>query len=115
MTETAEALDIGREDVVMALNARQRVRSLSEPIGGDGELRLMDTLGSEPMRDVDSRLTLAKLLRDLSDDERKLILRRYFQSHTQTEIARDMGISQVQVSRMESRILQKMRKAAGET
>ena len=75
----------------------------------------MDTLGSEPMRDVDSRLTLAKLLRDLSDDERKLILRRYFQSHTQTEIARDMGVSQVQVSRMESRILQKMRKAAGET
>lgn len=115
VTETAEALDIGREDVVMALNARQRVRSLSEPIGGDGELRLMDTLGSEPMRDVDSRLTLAKLLRDLSDDERKLILRRYFQSHTQTEIARDMGVSQVQVSRMESRILQKMRKAAGET
>mgnify|MGYP002581979633 CR=1 FL=1 len=110
-----EALGIGREDVVMALNARQRVRSLSEPIGGDGELRLMDTLGSEPMRDVDSRLTLAKLLRDLSDDERKLILRRYFQSHTQTEIARDMGVSQVQVSRMESRILQKMRKAAGET
>ena len=115
VAETAEALGIGREDVVMALNARQRVRSLSEPIGGDGELRLMDTLGSEPMRDVDSRLTLAKLLRDLSDDERKLILRRYFQSHTQTEIARDMGVSQVQVSRMESRILQKMRKAAGET
>ena len=36
VTETDEALDIGREDVVMALNARQRVRSLSEPIGGDG-------------------------------------------------------------------------------
>ena len=109
MAETAESLGIGREDVVMALNARQRVRSLSEPIGGDGELRLMDTLGSEPMRDVDSRLTLAKLLRDLPDDERKLILRRYFQSHTQTEIARDMGISQVQVSRIERRAVEHLR------
>lgn len=105
----AEALALSREDVVLALNARSRVRSLSEPIGGEGDLRLMDVLGAEPMRDIDSRLTLAKLLRDLPDDERTLIVRRYFKSHTQTEIARDMGISQVQVSRLESRILKKMR------
>lgn len=113
--EVAQALELSREDVVMAMNARMRVRSLSEPIGGeDGDLRLMDVLGEEPMRDVDSRLTLAKLLRDLPDEERALIVRRYFRSHTQTEIAKDMGISQVQVSRMESRIIQKLRRAAGE-
>ena len=102
-----------REDVVLALNARSRVRSLSEPIGGEGDLRLMDVLGAEPMRDIDSRLTLAKLLRDLPDDERTLIVRRYFKSHTQTEIARDMGISQVQVSRLESRITEKNAPARG--
>ena len=56
----------------------------------------------------------SQLLRDLSDEERTLIIRRYFKSHTQSEIARDMGVSQVQVSRMESRILKKMRAAAGE-
>ena len=112
--QVADGLQISREDVVLALNARRWVRSLSEPIGGDGDLRLMDVLGTEPMRDIDSRLTLAKLLRDLPDDERTLIVRRYFKSHTQTEIARDMGISQVQVSRMESRILKKMRRIAGE-
>lgn len=112
--QVAEGLQISREDVVLALNARHRVRSLSEPIGSDGDLRLMDVLGTEPMRDIDSRLTLAKLLRDLPDEERTLIVRRYFKAHTQTEIARDMGISQVQVSRMESRIIKKMRQNAGE-
>ena len=64
---------------------------------------------------MDSRITLSQLLRDLSDEERTLIVRRYFKSHTQSEIARDMGISQVQVSRLESRILKKMRAAAGES
>ena len=112
--QTADALQISREDVLLALNARTRVRSLSEPISGDGELRLMDVIGDEPMRDIDSRLTLSCLLRDLPEEERTIIVRRYFRSHTQTEIARDMGISQVQVSRMESRIIKKLRKAAGE-
>lgn len=109
----ARGLDMSREDVLLALNARSRVRSLSEPIGGEGDLRLMDVLGTEPMRDIDSRLTLSKLLRDLPDEERSIIIRRYFKSHTQTEIARDLGVSQVQVSRMESRIIKKMRLSAG--
>lgn len=109
----ADGLNMSREDVLLALNSRNRVRSLSEPVGGEGDLRLMDVIGTEPMRDIDSRLTLSKLLRDLPDEERTLIVRRYFKSHTQMEIARDMGISQVQVSRMESRIIKKMRVSAG--
>ena len=115
ISEVAEGLHMTREDVILALNARNRVRSLNEPIGSEGNLRLMDILGEEPMQDIDSRLTLAKLLRDLPDEERTLIVRRYFKSHTQTEIARDMGISQVQVSRMESRIIKKLRALSVET
>lgn len=114
IAQVAEGLGMSREDVLLALNARSRVRSLSEPVTTDGDLRLMDVVGTEPMREVDSRLTLAKLLRDLPDEERTLILRRYFKSHTQSEIARDMGVSQVQVSRMESRIIKKMRTAVCE-
>ena len=111
VAEIAEALGMDRDSVVLAMNSKSRVRSLSEPVNGDTGLRLMDVLGSEPMRKVDDRLTLSKLLRDLPDKERTIIVRRYFQSHTQTQIARDMGISQVQVSRMESRILKRMRGA----
>lgn len=102
-------LEISREDVLLALNANQRVRSLQEPAAGDGDLRLMDTLGEESMAGVDSRLMLAQLLRQLQPEERAIIIRRYFHAHTQTAIARDMGISQVQVSRMESKILKRMR------
>lgn len=112
--EIAEALGMDRESVVLAMNSRRRVRSLSEPVSGDSELRLMDVIGTEPMKRVDNRLTLARLLRDLTDQERAIIVRRYFKSHTQTEIARDMGMTQVQVSRMESRILKRMRGMAGE-
>ena len=113
LEEIAEALDMDRGDVVLALNSRGRVRSLNEPVGTNGDARLMDVLGSETMAAVDRRLTLAKLLRDLPPEDRALIVRRYFQSHTQTQIARDMGVSQVQVSRMENRILKRMRLMAG--
>ena len=100
------------ENVLLALNARHRVRSLSEPVGAEGGLRLMDVIGEESMAEVDARLTLKTLLMELSPEERTLILRRYFQAHTQTAIARDMGVSQVQISRMEGRILKRMRARA---
>ena len=112
--EIAEGLQMDSESVVLAMNSRRRIRSLNEPVNGDAEVRLMDVLGTEPMQQVDQRILLSRLIRDLSGEERTIILRRYFQRHTQTQIARDLGISQVQVSRMESRILKRMRQMAGE-
>lgn len=105
---------LNREDVVLAANAVRRVRSLDEPVGEDGDARLMDVIGGENMEEVDSRLLLCKLLGELAPDERSIIVRRYFHAHTQSAIARDMGISQVQVSRLESRILKRMRRSVTE-
>ena len=110
--EIAQAMNLERGDVLLAVNSRRRVRSLNEPVGREGDLRLMDVVGREYMGSVDGRLVLSKLLRDLSDEDRILIVQRYFKARTQTEIAREMGVSQVQVSRMESRILKRMRKMA---
>ena len=109
LSQIGEAAKLSREDVLLALNANHRVRSLSEPVGGDGELRLMDVIGEETMAGIDSRLMLKKLLMELAPEERTIIIRRYFHAHTQTAIAKDMGISQVQVSRMEGRIIKRMR------
>lgn len=114
ITQIAQAIGISCEDVVLAMNSRNRVRSLNEPVRNESDMRLMDVIGTECMHAVDQRLMLSKMLRDLSNEERTIIIRRYFKSHTQTEIARDMGISQVQVSRMEGRILKRMRSMAGE-
>ena len=115
VAEIARAMDMPEEDVVLAMNSRRQIRSLSEPVGsGEEGLRLMDVLGVDTMPKVDARLTLARMLRDLPDRERAVIVRRYFKSHTQTQIAKDMGMTQVQVSRMESRVLKRMREMAGE-
>lgn len=106
-------VSLSRENVLLALNANQRVRSLHEPAGGEGEIPLMDTIGETPMEQIDSRIALAQLLGELSAEERAIIIRRYFHSHTQTAIARDMGVSQVQISRLENRILKHLRMRAG--
>ena len=110
--EIADALGADMGDVLLAMNSKRPMRSLDETIGGDGGLRLMDVIGSDPMSEVDQRLTLARLLKGLPPEERTLLIRRYFKRHTQAQIARDMGTSQVQISRMESRILKKLRQMA---
>ena len=81
---------------------------------GDGDVQLMDTLGEDVMCRVDTKLTLVKLIRDLEPNERALIVNRYFRSRTQAQIAKEMGVSQVQISRMEKKILARMRVSAGE-
>lgn len=111
--EISEALTLSREDVVLALGATAKPRSLSEPVSQDSDMTLMDALGKDVIPAVDMRLTLSKMLRDLEAQERTLILQRYFAMRTQSDIAHELGISQVQVSRMESRILKKLRSMAG--
>lgn len=62
-----------------------------------------------------NRIVLKQLLKELEPQERKIIAMRYYCDQTQTEIARCMGISQVQVSRLEKRILKRMREKLKET
>ena len=110
--ELCEALDLDREDILLAVNARQSVRSLDASIDADGELTLKDTLGTDCMEAVEKRLLLGSLLKALPREDMRLIALRYFQRRTQTEIAKEMGVSQAQVSRMESRILKRLREYA---
>ena len=79
---------------------------------GEGNaISLMDKLEQEEKEDegVINRLVLNELLSDLTKEERKIISLRYFYDKTQTEIAKQLGISQVQVSRLEKKILKRMR------
>ena len=61
-----------------------------------------------------NRMLISQLLGTLSEEEKRLITLRYFENKTQVEIARLFGISQVQVSRLEKKILRRMRDTAGE-
>ena len=114
VTELAEAAEISLEELNMVLEAGAEVESLHKTIyQGEGtELSLMDKIPEKENRQdkLLDKVLLEELLGRLEAEERKLIYMRYFQDMTQTEIARQLHISQVQVSRMEQRILKKLKK-----
>ena len=115
LEEIAGSVGASRE-VAASLEAGAQVESLYAPAGGDDtNLSLLDRLSQESREneEVLDRMVLKKLLGSLGEKERELIVRRYFYGQTQTKIAGQMGISQVQVSRMEKRILKKMREEFG--
>ena len=82
--------------------------------GEGNEISLMDRLRekTDAGEQVLNRLMLEELLESLPKEERRLLYLRYFQEETQSRIAERMGISQVQVSRLEKKILQKLKKKA---
>lgn len=111
--EISEKCEIPVEDLVLSYEASAEVESIYKTIyQSDGnEVCLVDKLEEKKNfgDEVLDKLTVGQLLDGLKGDEANLIKYRYFDELTQTEIAVKMGISQVQVSRMEKRILQKMR------
>lgn len=107
------------EELVMALDSGAEVESLQKTIyQGDGnDISLEDRLEerSGAQEQLLNRILLEETLDKLEARERQIIYLRYFEDKTQTEIARELGISQVQVSRMEKKILRIMRgKITGE-
>lgn len=111
--ELASSLEIEKEDIVLALEAGSEVESIYKTIyQNDGNsIYLIDKLVSseDESRQAVDRLALEELLGQLEDKERSIIRMRYFEDKTQTEIAGFLGISQVQVSRIEKKVLTKMR------
>jgi len=114
LEELAAATELSMEDVVTALEAGSEIESIYKTVyQGDGnEIYLVDRISEEKNEEetLIDRMTVEQLLASLSEEERLLITFRYFEDKTQVETARLLGISQVQVSRLEKKILLKMRK-----
>ena len=114
--ELACEMGISVEELVFTLESGAEVESLHKTIyQGEGtEISLMDKIPEKENRQekVLNRIFLEEILGSLNAKERKLIYMRYFQNKTQTEIAYELGVSQVQVSRMEKRILRSLQKSA---
>jgi len=113
LEELASAMEVDKEELVMALESANEVESLYKPVyQKDGnEVALLDKLEEREAQEdkILNRLLLKQLLESLEKDARQLIYLRYFANKTQTEVGRVLGISQVQVSRMEKKILKKLR------
>ena len=112
--ELAELLGVEPEELVQAMDGSAEVESLQKIVyQGDGEgLSLMDKVeqGKDEEETLLRQLLLGQLLRSLEPKERRLIMLRFFHDRTQTQVAEELGMSQVQVSRLEKKILQALKK-----
>lgn len=111
--EISSVLELAKEEVVLALESGAEVESLYKTIyQGDGNaIFLIDKLeqSDDESNTMINHMALKEVMNSLSDKEKNIITLRYFKEKTQTEIANELGISQVQVSRLERKILKTMR------
>ena len=113
-TELAELLDMDRDEVVEGLVAGSSYNTLSIDSGGSGNEdapAIADTLGDvdATLDQIENREALRPLLDSLPDRERAVVVLRFFESLTQTQIAERIGVSQMHVSRLLARALTRLR------
>lgn len=108
--ELSKYLEIDEYYISEAINSNNVVQSLDEPIIDKGkELTLYDTVSNVDNMDIDMLLALRYELSQLEENDYKIISGRYLQDKTQSELANNLGINQVQVSRREQKILTKLK------
>lgn len=108
--EIADALDLTPEEVVHAEDAAKSPHSIHETVfENDGDpITLLDQIADEGTNWFD-KITLQEAIRTLNERERLIVYLRYYKDKTQSEVADRLGISQVQVSRLEKKILFEMK------
>ena len=114
--ELAQAMGIALEDLVLSLEASREVESIQAQVfQGDGKaVFVLDRLKSrEEGGELVDQILLREIIGGLPPKERRLIVLRYFQDKTQAQVAAELGISQVQVSRLEKKILNGIREQFG--
>ena len=114
LKEVAAEAALTEEEVILSMEANVQVESIYRSVyQNDGsEICMVDQLADEGKNEQErllNQLVIHQLLTGLSEKEKQLIVLRYYQEKTQTEVAKLLGISQVQVSRLEKRILLGMR------
>ncbi|MCM1370995.1 MAG: sigma-70 family RNA polymerase sigma factor [Clostridium sp.] len=106
--ELSSYLEIPEYIIADSLKACMPIESIDRVISNDGkDITLEDTIAS-PCKDIDELIMLRDELNKLSDDEKRIIEKRYSNDLTQMETAKILGMSQVKVSRYENKILQKL-------
>lgn len=110
----AKELQVEKEEIVEAMEASRFVESLDCKIGDEENARSIgETIASkkDEYLDLMNKMTIESLLETLDERERKVIIYRYYKEMTQSKVAEVYGTSQVQVSRIEKKALEKMKMA----
>ena len=112
--EIAKEIGAEKEEIVVSLDAIQDPVSLQEPIYNEGSesIYIMDQVKDAKNSDENwaDNMTIAEALKKLNEKEKKIVIKRYFDGRTQTEVAEEIGISQAQVSRLEKNALDQMKR-----
>lgn len=112
VSEIADKLNISPEEVAMAITATEMPVSIFQPVGNSGsDLTLAETLKTNNAFDekIVENIAIKSATEKLPAREQQIIQMRYYENKTQSEIAKLLGISQVQVSRLEKKILLKLK------
>ena len=106
--EISHYLEIPEFYVSEAILSLNKIKSIDEPVNEDGrEFTLQDVIGKE--ENIDDLIMLKELLQGLNNEEKQIISNRYINDYTQSETSKLIGMSQVQVSRKEQKVLQKLK------
>ena len=106
--EIARFLEIPEFYVSEAILSLNKIKSIDEPVNDEGrEFTLQDVIGKS--ENIDELIMLKELLQGLNNEEKAIIDNRYMKDYTQSETSKLVGMSQVQVSRKEQKVLQKLK------
>ena len=109
--EISKEFNVDKEEVVFALDSTRYPLSLNDTQGDDEGAPLIDKIGENTSNDLDDKIILKGVIKDLPEREKKIIILRYYRDKTQSEVAGIMGVSQVQISRIENKILSKIKES----
>ncbi|UQD52617.1 RNA polymerase sporulation sigma factor SigF [Bacillus methanolicus] len=111
VSELSEYLEIPPEDIILAQEAIRTPASIHETVyENDGDpITLLDQIDDGDEGKWFDKIALREAIRELEERERLIVYLRYYKDQTQSEVAARLGISQVQVSRLEKKILQQMK------
>ena len=111
LEEIATRFNIEKEDVALAIDSAKMPVSLYEKYEDDEEgIELIDkiSIGETEEKMID-KIHISNIIDKLTERERKIVILRYFKDKTQNEVAEEIGVSQVQISRIENKIIDKIR------
>ena len=113
--EICKELKIEKEDAIIAMESTNTIESIEGAAGSENkdgkQLTIFDKIstGKDEEEIITNKMLINQLINELEDRDKEIILLRFFKEKTQTEVAKILGISQVQVSRIERKILNNMR------
>lgn len=112
--QMTKELKVDKEDIIIALESSRPLESIDQSIGDNGDEKALSFLdkistGKDEQEEITNHLAIEQLLSTLQTREKEIIMLRFYKEKTQAQVAKILGITQVQVSRLERKILEKMR------